>query len=328
MTVFIGRREFMTLLGGAAAWPLAARAQLNAKLHRIGILETTSPSSNAINVAALRQGLRDRGYIEGENLLLEYRSADGRADRFPELAAELIRLNVDLIVARGTPAVMAARDASRNTPIVATALAEPYSVVASLARPGGNVTGLSSFAADLNSKRVELLREVIPNIRRIGAIINLGSPNLRRSYAEIETATRAFGIQSQLLSVRKAEDIAPAFDEAVSKRMNALLVSIDVLTQGNRNFIVELAAKHGLPAMYASREFIDVGGLIALGVSYPDLYRRAATYIDKIFRGTRPADLPVEQPTKFELLINLKTAKALGLEIPPTLLARADEVIE
>jgi putative ABC transport system substrate-binding protein len=223
---------------------------------------------------------------------------------------------------------MAARDASRNTPIVATALAEPYSVVASLARPGGNVTGLSSFAADLNSKRVELLREVIPNIRRIGAIINLGSPNLRRSYAEIETATRAFGIQSQLLSVRKAEDIAPAFDEAVSKRMNALLVSIDVLTQGNRNFIVELAAKHGLPAMYASREFIDVGGLIALGVSYPDLYRRAATYIDKIFRGTRPADLPVEQPTKFELLINLKTAKALGLEIPPTLLARADEVIE
>jgi putative ABC transport system substrate-binding protein len=322
------RREFITLLGGAAAWPMAVRAQSNAKLHRIGVLETTSPSSNATNVAALRQGLRDHGYIEGQNLLLDYRSADGRAERFPELAAELIRLNVDLIVARGTPAVMAARDASRDTPIVATALAEPYSVVASLARPGGNVTGLSSFVSDLNSKRVELLREVIPNIRRIGAIINLESPNLTRSYGEIESATRAFGIQSQLLSVRRSEDIAPAFDEAVAKRMNALLVGIDVLTQGNRNFIVELAARHRLPAIYSSREFIDVGGLIALGVSYPDLYRRAATYIDKIFRGTRPADLPVEQPTKFELIINLKTAKALGLDVPATLLARADEVIE
>src|SRR5262245_59437452 len=329
MTAFIGRREFITLLGGAAVgWPLGARAQLNPKPHRIGVLETTSLSSNAINMAALRQGLRDHGYIEGQNLLLEYRFADGRADRFPELAAELIRLNVDLILARGTPAVIAARDVSTDTPIVATALAEPYSVVASLARPGGNVTGLSSFVSDLNSKRVELLREVIPNVRRIGAIINLQSPNLARSYAEIEAAARAFGIQAQLLSVRKSEDIAPAFDEAVAKQMNALYVGIDVLTQGNRNFIVELAAKHGLPAMYASREFIDAGGLIALGVNYPDLYRRAATYIDKIFRGARPADLPVEQPTKFELIINLKTAKALGLEVPPTLLARADEVIE
>ena len=323
------RREFITLLGGmAVAWPLTLKAQLNEKVHRIGILETTSPSSNAANLDALRQGLRDYGYIEGRNLVIEYRSADGHAERFPDLTAELMRLNVDLIVARGTPAVLAARSAGGGRPIVATALADPYSVVATLARPGGNVTGLSSFVADLNSKRVELLREIVPHISRIAAIINLESPNLARSYGEIEAATRSLGIEPQLLSVRKWEDIGPAFDDAVVKRMDALLVGIDVLTQANRKLIVELSAKHRLPAIYASREFVEAGGLVALGVSYPDLYRRASTYIDKILRGTKPADLPVEQPTKFELIINLKTAKALGIEIPPTLLARADEVIE
>jgi len=322
------RREFITLIGGtAAAWPLAARAQ---SAYRIGVLETTSAALNAANFDALRQGLRQHGYIEGQNLVIEYRSADGRAERFPDLAAELVRLNVDLIVTRGTPAIFAAKNATKTIPVVMAASGDPLGagVVAGLARPGGNVTGLSAFVTELQAKRLELLREMVPRINRIAALLNMSSPAEPPQWEETKAAARTLAIEPQLLDVRKPEDLGRAFETAIKQRADALVVGINVLTQANRRPIADLATKHRLPAIYASREFVDAGGLVALGVSYPDLYRRAATYVDKILKGAKPVDLPIEQPTKFELTINLKTAKALGLEIPPTLLARADEVIE
>jgi putative tryptophan/tyrosine transport system substrate-binding protein len=322
------RREFITLIGGtAAAWPLAARAQ---SAYRIGVLETTSAALNAANFDALRQGLRQHGYIEGQNLVIEYRSADGRAERFPDLAAELVRLNVDLIVTRGTPAIFAAKNATKTIPVVMAASGDPLGagVVAGLARPSGNVTGLSAFVTELQAKRLELLREMVPRINRIAALLNMSIPAEPPQWEETKAAARTLAIEPQLLDVRKPEDLGRAFETAIRQRADALVVGINVLTQANRRPIADLATKHRLPAIYASREFVDDGGLVVLGVSYPDLYRRAATYVDKILKGAKPADLPIEQPTKFELIINLKTAKALGIEVPPTLLARADEVIE
>jgi putative tryptophan/tyrosine transport system substrate-binding protein len=322
------RREFITLIGGtAAAWPLAARAQ---SAYRIGVLETTSAALNAANFDALRQGLRQHGYIEGQNLVIEYRSADGRAERFPDLAAELVRLNVDLIVTRGTPAIFAAKNATKTIPVVMAASGDPLGagVVAGLARPGGNVTGLSAFVTELQAKRLELLREMVPRINRIAALLNMSIPAEPPQWEETKAAARTLAIEPQLLDVRKPEDLGRAFETAIRQRADALVVGINVLTQANRRPIADLATKHRLPAIYASREFVDAGGLVVLGVSYPDLYRRAAIYVDKILKGAKPADLPIEQPTKFELIINLKAAKALGLEIPPSLLARADEVIE
>jgi putative tryptophan/tyrosine transport system substrate-binding protein len=325
------RRDFITILGSAAAaWPLAARAQQAGKVYRIGMLETISAALNAANLAAFRKSLRDLGYIEGQNFLIEYRSADGRAERFSEAATQLVRSNVDLIVTRGTPASLAAKDATATIPVVMAAVAEPLDsgLVTGLARPGGNVTGLSSFAAVLDAKRVELLREAVPGVVRVAALMNMGNPVQLGMWNEIETAARSIGIQPQLLDVRKVEDIEPAFDAMSRQHVDALVVEIDAVMQANSKLITELAAKHRLPAIYASREFIEAGGLLAYGVSYPDLYRRAAIYVDKILKGAKPADLPVEQPTKFELVVNLKAANALGLNVPPMLLARADEVIE
>ena len=329
------RRAFITLLGGAAvapalagSWP--AHAQQPGNVYRIGMLETISASLNAANVAAFRKSLRDLGYLEGRNLVIEYRSADGRAERFPDLAAELVGLKVDLIVTRGTPASLAAKSVTPAIPVVMAAVAEPLDsgLVAGLARPGGNVTGLSSFATMLDAKRVQFLRELIPGIARIAALMNMGNPVSLANWKQIESAAQSIGIRPQLLDTRRVEDIEPAFDAARIERADALIVEIDALMQANPRLIAELAAKHRLPAIYSAREFIDVGGLLAYGVSYPDLYRRAAIYADKIFKGAKPADLPIEQPTKFELIINLKTAKTLGLEVPATLLAIADEVIE
>src|SRR5499427_951835 len=322
------RREFITLLGGAAAWPLSARAQQLAR--RIGILETIPPQANAANFDALRKGLRELGYDEGRSLIIEYRSADGRAERFPALAAELVRLNVDVIVTRGTPSALAARNATRTTPIVMASVGDVIGtgLAVSLARPGGNVTGLTAINTDTEAKRLELLKEMVPGLVRIAALYNMGNPTFALRWKEVELAARALGAESQLLDVRKPEDIAPAFAAATAQRAGALLMTLDALIQANQRTILELAAKHRLPAIYPTREFVENGGLMAYGVSYPDLYRRAATYIDKIFKGAKPADLPIEQPTRFELVVNLKTAKTLGLEVPPTLLALADEVIE
>jgi putative tryptophan/tyrosine transport system substrate-binding protein len=324
------RAFFSTLAGGLLAAPLAADAQTAGKVYRIGVLEPTSMALNAANLEAFRQGLRELGYVEGRNMTIEYRSADGRSERFPDLAAELVRLKVDVILTRGTPAVIAAKNATGTIPVVMAASGDPVlsGVVASLARPGGNVTGLSAIVVEVSGKRLELLRQVIPGISRIAGLFNMSNPNDALQWKEAEIAASSLRVQLQLLDVRKPGDFARAFDAATKQRAGALVVGLDALTWANHRPIVDLAAKQRLPAIYGGREFVDAGGLIAYGVSYPHLYRRAATYVDKILKGAKPADLPVEQPTKLELVINLKTAKALALTIPPSLLARADELIQ
>jgi ABC-type uncharacterized transport system substrate-binding protein len=324
------RRAFITLLGGAASWPLAARAQQPAKTWRIGMLETISPGMNAKNIEALKRGLRDLGYVENQNYVLEYRSADGEGERFPAFADELVRLGVDLIVTRGTPAARAAKSATESIPIVMAAIGEPLGtgVVASLARPGGNVTGLSGFVTELAGKRVELLKELRPGNSIAAFFSNMANPVVPPQWEETRKAAQALGIEISLLDVRNRDEIPAAFETAVARGVEALLVGIEAVVQANRQLIADLAARHRLLSIYPSREFVEAGGLVAYGVSYPDLYFRSAFLIDKIFRGAKPGDLPVEQPTKLEFIINLKAAKAIGLTVPPLLIARADEVIE
>jgi putative ABC transport system substrate-binding protein len=322
------RREFITLLGGAATWPLTARAQQATKSYRIGMLETISPALNAAHLDAFREGLRQLGYVEGKNYVIEYRSADGRADRFPSLAAELVRLGVDVIVARGTPAAVAAKNATETIPVIMASVGEPLLIVDSLARPGRNVTGLSAFVNEMTSKRLELIKELAPATSRIALFANMSNPVAPPQWEETKAAARSLGIQAELLDVRSQDDVSRGFELAVARHVNALLVAFDGLFQANAGMITELAARNRLPAIYVGREFIEAGGLMTYGVSFPHLYFRAATYVDRIFKGAKPADLPVEQPTKFELIINLKAAKAIGLTIPESFLARADEVIE
>jgi len=326
------RREFITLLGGAAAspllWPLAARAQRAAKVYRIGVLETTPPELNETNRRALRQGLLELGYTEGKNYVLEYRSADGRAERFPTLAAELVRARVDLIVTRGTPAARAAKEATSTIPIVMAAVGEALGVIGSLAHPEGNVTGLSAFTTQLAGKRVELAKEILAGIARVAFLHNMSNPVAPPQWEETKAAARQLAIGAELLDVRSREDVSRAIEATVSRKIDALLVGNDAVTQENRSLIADLSARRRLPTVYGAREFVDAGGLMSYAASYSQLYFRAAGFVDKIFKGAKPGDLPVEQPTKFELLINLKAAKAIGLTIPETFLARADEVIE
>jgi putative tryptophan/tyrosine transport system substrate-binding protein len=314
---------------GATLASIAAEAQPPDKVYRIGMLERTPATINAANLEGFRQGLRALGYVEGKNLVLEYRSADGRDERFGDLAAELVGLKVDLILTRGTPAALAAKRAAGGAiPVVITGVGDPVAqgIVASLARPGGNITGLSATVTEIYPKRVELLSELVPRATRIAVLFNMSNPAIPRQWLEVETAARSLGLQAQLLDVRRTEDLRPAFDTATRQRADALVVGLETLTLANAPLIVELAAKHRLPAMYASTEF--VGGLASYGVNYPDHYRRAATFADKIFKGAKPADLPVEQPTRLELAINLKTARALGLTIPQTVLLQVDHMIE
>jgi putative tryptophan/tyrosine transport system substrate-binding protein len=325
------RREFTTLLGSiavAAAWPLSAHAQDTAKVWRVGILDTTSAKS--ANVDAFRNALSQLGYVEGQNLVIEYRSGEGRIDMFPNLAADLVRLKVDIIVTRGTPAVIAARNATSTTPIVMAAIGEPMETgaVASLARPGGNVTGLSAFVTELTAKRIEIMRELMPKMSRMALLDNMENRSVPPQWNEMKKAALALGIQPQLCDVHRPEDIEAAFNAAMAERADALSVGNDSVVIASRRQIAELAAKHRLPTIYATREFVDAGGLLSYAANYSDLYRRAASYVDKIFKGVKPADLPVEQPTKFELVINLKAAKAIGITVPYSLLARADELVE
>jgi putative ABC transport system substrate-binding protein len=325
------RREFIALLGGAAAaWPLTARAQPGGKLRRIGMLETVSAAANAANFDAFRRGLRELGYVEGQTVAIEYRSADGRAERFPALANELVRLPVDVIVTRGTPAALAAKQATATIPVVMAAIGEPLGigVVASLAHPGGNVTGFSAFVTELSGKRVEVMKEAFPGVARAGFLNNMSNPVAPPQWEATRVAARALGVAVELLDVRAREDIPRAFAAAADGKLGALLTGVEAVTQAHAPLIIEEVARLRIPAIYASREFVDAGGLMTYSVSYPHLYRRAAGLVDKIFKGARAGDLPVEQPTKIDLVINLKTARALGLEVPPSLLARADEVIE
>ncbi|HKX08773.1 MAG TPA: ABC transporter substrate-binding protein [Stellaceae bacterium] len=323
------RREFLVLIGGmATVLPAGASAQQRGKVYRIGILEPTAAAQNTANLEALRLGLRNLGYAEGQNLILEYRSSDGRDERFPELAADLVRLKVDLIVTRGTPAAQAAKGASGSTPVVMAAMGAPLLVVPSLPHPSGNVTGMTTFSAELIGKRVELLKELIPALSRLALLHDMGNPMSPPEWQEAQDAARSLALQAILLDIRSEDDLPRAFEEAARARVDALLVGADGLTQAHQRTIVDFAARDRLPAIHPSRDFVELGGLMAYAPSYPDLYLRAASLIDKILRGANPADLPVEQPTRFELVINLKTANALGLTIPQTILVRADEVIE
>jgi putative tryptophan/tyrosine transport system substrate-binding protein len=324
----MNRRKFITLLSGAACtWPLGAWAQQVTKIYRVGVLETRSRAQNP-NFIALVDELRNLGYVEGRNLLIEYRSAEGQADLFPELAAELLRLKVDVIVTRGTPATLAAKKATTSIPIVMSAIGDAAAAVNSLARPGGNVTGVSELTPELHAKRIEALKELLPYLKRVALLNNFGNPASLSSSREVQSAAQILGIELRVLDVRNAAGIAPAFDTAQAEQVDGLLVGIDGLFQKNVEQIVALAAMHRLPAIYASKEFVEAGGLVAYGPSYPDLYRRAAASVDKVLKGEKPANLPVEQPIKFELTINLKAAKALGLTIPVSLLGRADDVID
>jgi putative ABC transport system substrate-binding protein len=279
---------------------------------------------------AFRIGLRELGYVEGENLVIEDQSSDGRPERLGELAIALVRAKVDVIVPRGTPAAQAAKNATGVIPIVAIEVGSPVEtgLVKSLSHPGGNVTGLSSVSTDLYAKRVELIKEAVSGVKRVGGLVNLSNPADVIAWKQIGREGQSLGIQLQLLDVRKSEDLAPAFDAASKQGAGALVVIGVALLQQYRELIVELAAKHRLPTIYPAREFVDAGGLMSYAIDYDQLYYRAASLLDKIFKGAKPADLPVEQPTKFELVINLKTAKALGLTIPPSVLLRADEVIQ
>ena len=325
------RRAFIgTLAGGLLAAPLAAEAQPARKPYRLGMLETTSLATNAANIDAFRQGLRELGYVEKQHFVIEYRSADGQDARFPNLARELVRLKVDIIVTRGTPAALAAKRATDTIPIVMASSGDPVAtgIVASLAHPGGNVTGLSAVATDIQGKQLQVLRQMVPGLVRVGFLFNMSNPVLRAQWNKAESAARAAGLQPELLDVRTVRDLEPAFDEAVRQHASGLVVGIDALTQANLGQIVEASAKRRLATISRDGDFVHAGGLMSYGVHYRDSYHRAAAYVDKILKGTKPADLPVEQPTKLELIINLKTAKALGLTIPPSLLQRADQVIE
>jgi putative tryptophan/tyrosine transport system substrate-binding protein len=322
------RREFVTLLGGAmAAWPFRVGAQQTAKLPRLGFLTAGTDSPG---LPALIESLRQLGWIEGKTIVIEYRYAENRNDRLPDLAADLVHLNVNVIVAAGTLAPLAAKHATTTIPIVMTSAGDPLEsgLVASLAQPRGNVTGLSLMMSELSGKRLQLLKELMPGLSRVAVIWNSTNPYPTIVFKQTQDAARTLGIEVQSLAVKDPADFEAVFELARQKRADALCTIDDPLTVSQLSQIVNFAAANRLPAIYGLREFAKAGGLMAYGASIPDLYRRAATYVDKILRGAKPGELPVEQPTKFDLAINLKTAKTLGLTVPQTLLVAADEVIE
>jgi putative ABC transport system substrate-binding protein len=324
------RREFITLLGGAVvAWPLAARAQQSGKLPTIGFLVSGTPSTQRAWTAAFVKRLHELGWIEGRTIAIEFRWAEGRDQRYAEIAAEFVRLKVDVIVLSGTVAALAAKQATSVIPIVFATAADPVGtgLVASLARPGGNITGLSLQFTELAGKRLELLREVLPNLRRLAIMANVGAPGAVLEMAEVQATARTFGLDVAALEIRRSEDVPAAF-AALNGRAQALYVCADPLLTNDRIRINTLALGARLPTMYGIRDHVEAGGLMSYGANFPDLFRRAAEFADKILRGAKPGDIPVEQPTRFDLVINLITAKTLGLDVPPMLLARADEVIE
>jgi ABC-type uncharacterized transport system substrate-binding protein len=325
----VRRRAFISLLGGAAVWPLAARAQQPGKLPTIGFLVAGTPSSHGPWVAGFVQRLRELGWIEGRTIAIEYRWAEGRSDRAAEVAAEFVRRNVDVIVTSATAVIVAAMQATSVIPIVFAAAGDPVGtgLVASLARPGGNVTGLSLQTTETASKRLELLREIIAGLRRLAILANFGNPSSVLEMGEVKAAAHTLGLEPTIFEIRRADDIARAFD-ALKGRAEALYVCIDPLVNTHRIRVNTLALAARLPTMYGLREYVEAGGLMSYGPNLPDLLRRAADYVDKILRGAKPGDIPVEQPTRFDLIVNLTTAKALGLTLPESFLQRANELIE
>ncbi len=325
------RREFIALLGSGAmagAWPHVVRAQ-QGKLPTIGFFGSGTPASQKDQTAAFLQRLREFGWIEDQTVTILYRWAEGRAERYAEIAADFVRLKVALIVASGAPSVLAAKQATTAIPIVFAVLNDPLGtgIVASLSRPGGNVTGLSLQNPDLAGKRVELLREVVPGLRRLAIMANAGNPGAMVEMSEVQAIARKLGLDAATVEIRRAEEIASTI-ETLKGRADALYACSDAFVVANRAQINAAALAARLPTMHSIRETVQDGGLLCYGAHVPDLFRRAGDYADKILRGAKPADLPVEQPTRFEFIVNLKTAKTLGVDLPPTLLARADEVIE
>jgi putative tryptophan/tyrosine transport system substrate-binding protein len=304
-------------------------AQQPTKVSRIGFLSAPSPSAVSARAEAFRQGLHDLGHVEGQDIAIEYRYAEGKLDRFPALAAELVRLKVDVILTGTSAGTRSAKEATATIPIVMAQDGDPVGngFVASLARPGGNITGLSSLAPEISGKRLELLKEIGPKFSRVAVFGNSAIPGTAQSLKESELAAGAFGVHLQYLDVRNPKDIETAFSAASKGRADAVLVLASPVFNIQRKQIIDLAVKNRLPVIYYAPEWVQDGGLMSYGVSYTDLYRRAATYVDKILKGTKPADLPVEQPKKFEFIINLNAAKQIGLAIPPNVLARADKVI-
>jgi ABC-type uncharacterized transport system substrate-binding protein len=326
----IRRREFITLLGGtAAAWPLAARAQQTPKVPVIGLMGAGSAASQSHLTTAFLHRLRELGWTEGHNLRIEYRWGEGHNDRLAEIAAEFVRLRVDLILTHNTPPTLAAKRATSVIPIVFATAGDPVGtgIVASLARPSGNITGLSGQAADTAGKRIELLRDLIPDLRRLAILADVDSPLTVRDMDEVQGAARTLALETATFEIRRADDIAAAF-EALRGRARALYVPAAAIFFVNRIRINIFALTARLPTIYTVREPVEIGGLISYGPYWPHMWSRAADVVDKVLRGAKPADIPVEQPTKFDLVVNLATAKALGLTVPPSLLARADEVIE
>jgi putative tryptophan/tyrosine transport system substrate-binding protein len=326
----VRRRDFITLVGGAAVeWPLAARAQQASKPPTMGFLGATTPAGGGQLLAAFVQRLRELGWVEGRNVAIEIRWGEGRSERFAEIAAEFVRLKVDAILTHNTPPVLAAKQATSSIPIVFATAGDPVGtgVVASLARPGGNVTGLSLQQSDLAGKRLELLREIIPQLRRLAILANVGYPEPVLETREVQTAAGKLGFEVTLLEIQRAEEIAPAF-ESLKGQADALYVVVDALVAANRTRIITFALGARLPTMFNNDNFVQAGALMSYGPDFSDLFRRDAELVDKILRGTKPGDIPVEQPTKFDLVINLTTAKAIGLTIPESLLLRADKVIE
>jgi len=327
----MGKRIFRLALGVLLlAFSFPARAQQPEKILRIGYLGNSSPALERDFVDAFRQGLRDLGYAEGHNILIEYRWAEGRYDRLPEFAAELVRLKVDVLLTAGTPGALAAKQATQTIPIVMAVSGDAVGtgLVQSLARPGGNITGLTRMTRDLDGKRLELLKEVVPSLSRVAILLNPANPISARGWSEAQSPAKALRLKLEPAEVKAAEEFEAAFAAIARQRPVGLFIIADQFLLAHRTQIVDFGARRSLPAIYPYSEFVDAGGLMSYAANDPAMFRRAATYVDKILKGRKPADLPVEQPTKFELIINMRTAKQIGLTIPPNVLAQADKVIK
>jgi putative ABC transport system substrate-binding protein len=324
------RRRFFGAFLALAAAPVAAQEKPAARSYRIGMLESVPIGAAALNLGEFHKGMNDLGYEEGRSYLVLYRSSEGRAERFPALAAELARQGIDVFLTRGTPATLAARDTESGIPVVATAVADPIDakLAASLEAPGGNVTGLTSQVNELAAKRMELLRALAPSITRVGALTNPDNPASLAGWKALEAAAPELKLKAEMIDVRRPEALEASLDAAVKNGVDALLVGLETLAQSNPSQIVEFAARMRVPAGFAARNFVDAGGLMSYGVYYPSLYYRAASYVDKVLKGAKPAELPMERPTKFELVINRKTARALKITIPPDIFLRSDEIID